>query len=715
MVSQQSQAGLLVTKRVRSFFSSYAHLLQRHAADVEKLVQYEMAKLAALHEDDAGDGMSGFGTVYQSMLMKVGTGGVRVAQYGSELQLQCIEPLERIYEVGQTLGREHDADVKKHVSAVDKINATVAKEREVTRQALAHLAHERKKQGAAKGDVKSSHKAAIDTARRKALKGCETYEKALETANVAHNQHVHTELPALITQMQSLEEMRLQSLQAALATFATLQVDWADGMRALGSDVKALVGSLHADNDLRGFIGRVIQEHGPPLPSQPFYYDMAITTTELKHEIEAEEKSHAAALAGIGGGGGSGSAKGGRQVSLFYTTLEGVMEYERLVFEESKDNQSGSIPPLPPACSQYPPGIPRILPVLLSAIESLGGFTAEGIFRLSVSSDELLSARKRLEKGDYILSSIDSPHVPAALLKAWLRDLSVPLIPATLYAQSIELGKLSPSSFFEDSNTMHLAALTQLVSNLPVLNRRVLYVLLVFLCRLSEPQWVEASRMSVMNLAIVFAPGLLRNDGVDAAAMMRDSRYGCQFVAHLIEMVRREVGWDEERDWWRQWEGKSSLKSPSSAQQPPALPVPPPTVGPRPSIAAKRPSVCPPPVPTEYLSPSSSPPASPNLTSSAAVSSPPAVLNGVPRAGRAVSFADRHAALAPSVAVLDAATPVVVHGLAAVKGDADRRSVGREEAGGALPSDWRAQLDPTSNELYYYNVATMHTQWNKPM
>ena len=711
MVSQQSQAGLLITKRVRSFFSSYAQLLQRHAADVEKLVQYEMAKLVALQEDDAADGMAGLGTVYQSLLMKVGSGGVRVAQYGNELQLQCIEPLERMYEVGQTMSREHEVTVKKHVSAVDKIHVTVAKEREVTRQALAHLAHERKKQEAAKGDVKASHKAAIDTARRKALKCCETYEKALETANVAHNQLTHTELPALMTQMQSLEEMRMQSLHASLTTFAALQLDWADGARGLGGDVKALVSSLHPDNDVRGFIARVIQEHGPPLPSQPFYYDMARTTTELKHEIEAEEKAHAAAAAGASGGSSNGSAKGGRQVALFYTTLEGVMEYERLLFEESKES-GATIPPLPSACSQYPPGIPRILPVLLSAIESLGGFTAEGIFRLSVSSDELLSARKRLEKGDYTLS-IDSPHVPAALLKAWLRDLSSPLIPSTLYNQSIELGKLSPSSFFDDPNTAHITALTQLVTSLPVLNRRVLYVLLVFLCRLSEPQWVEASRMSVMNLAIVFAPGLLRNEGVDAVAMMRDSKYACQLVAHLIEMVRREVGWDEERDWWRQWEGKASIRSPSVVQQqPPALPVLP-IVGPRPSVSAKRPSICPPPVPSEYLSPTGSPPHSPSLTSPSTSSSSAAFV-GVPRGGRAVSFADRHAALAPSVAVLDAATPVVVHGLSAVRNDGERKSDGREETGGALPSNWRAQLDPATKELYYYNVLTMQTQWSRP-
>ena len=713
VVSQQSQAGLLITKRVRSFFSSYANLLQRHAADVEKLVQYEMAKLAALQEDDAGDGMAGLGTVYQSLLMKVGSGGVRVAQYGSELQLQCIEPLERIYEVGQTMGREHEVNVKKHVSAVDKINVTVAKEREMTRQALAHLAHERKKQEAAKGDTRSSHKAAIDTARRKALKCCETYEKALESANVAHNQHVHTELPALMTQMQSLEEMRLQSLLAALNTFASLQVDYADGMRALGGDVKTLVGSLNADNDLRGFIARVIQEHGPPLSSQPFYYDMAITTSELKHEIEADEKAHAAAAAGVSGGSVGGSGKGGRQVSLFYTTLEGVMEYERLMFEESKDSGAAA-PSLPAACSEYPPGIPRILPVLLSAIESLGGFTAEGIFRLSVSSDELLSARKRLEKGEYALSSIDSPHVPAALLKAWLRDLSSPLIPSTLYAQSIELGKLSPSSFFDDPNTAHITALTQLVSSLPQLNRRVLYVLLTFLCRLSDPQWVEASRMSVMNLAIVFAPGLLRTEGVDAVAMMRDSKYACQMVAHLIEMVRREVGWDEERDWWRQWQGKASIKSPVIVQQPPALSVSPPIIAPRPSISAKRPSVCPPPVPTEYLSPSASPPQSPNPSSSSSSLSSAAAFGGLQRAGRVVSFADRHASLAPSVAVLDAATPVVVHGLSAVKSDRDSKAGAREEADNSLPPNWRAQLDPVSKELYYYNALTMQTQWNKP-
>ena len=45
-----------------------------------------------------------------------------------------------------------------------------------------------------------------------------------------------------------------------------------------------------------------------------------------------------------------------------------------------------------------------------------------------------------MEKGDYDVKT-SSPHVPAALLKAWLRDLSVPVIPFELYDQAGEISK----------------------------------------------------------------------------------------------------------------------------------------------------------------------------------------------------------------------------------------------------------------------------------
>ena len=667
VASAHSQSGLLLTKRCRSFFRHYAQLQQRHAADIERLVSHEMGKLSALGDD----AMGGAGRVWQGVLMKVGMEGVLQAGYGGDVLMQCEEQLERFEQVGSLMSREHDAEVRRSAAVLDKVRVQVEKEREVTRQALASFAHRKEKENHdGVGLAAAMHAAAllnggVDGARRKALRCCEAYQRELDAANVTYQQHTRRDLPALLTQMQSLEEMRLQSLHAAFSAFASLHASHAKAVRDVSADVKSLVATVSAEHDIKGFIARVIQQHGPPLPSQPFYYDCSITPAELRQEIDAEEKRSASTAS---------AAVEARRPSLFHTSLEGVMEYEKAMFEEAGKESTAS------SYASYPPDIPRILPVLIAAIEGLGGLSSEGIFRLSVSSEELHAVRRTLERGDYHLSSIDNPNVPAAVLKAWLRDLSSPLIPFAAYDRCIELGKTPVSAVFDAlPPNPALAGLVALIQSLPPLNRRVLFYLMAFLHRLSLPPHVELSRMTVFNLAIVFSPTLLRSESNDAVVLMRDSKWGCGFIALLIESVGRGVGWEEERAWRARWEGK-------------AAPTPSPSPG---GGRLPRPSVVPPPVPSEYLSPTSSPPPSPGLVG-----------------GRVqhLSFAEQHAVHTPRSSTAAPSLPIAVHTPTAI----EPRQHSESSEMPALPEHWRAILDSTSGQIYYANALTSETQWARP-
>lgn len=80
-----------------------------------------------------------------------------------------------------------------------------------------------------------------------------------------------------------------------------------------------------------------------------------------------------------------------------------------------------------------PSEVPRIIQFLSQAILQLNGQQTEGIFRVPGDADQVTDLRVRLERGQYDVSGIHDASVPASLLKAWLRDLSGPLIPPELY------------------------------------------------------------------------------------------------------------------------------------------------------------------------------------------------------------------------------------------------------------------------------------------
>ncbi|KAG8829238.1 hypothetical protein FRC17_006910, partial [Serendipita sp. 399] len=141
--------------------------------------------------------------------------------------------------------------------------------------------------------------------------------------------------------------------------------------------------------------------------------------------------------------------------------------------------------------------IPIILPFLADGILALGGLKAEGIFLVPGENEIVSDLRLRIDRGFYNLDNIDDPHVPASLLKLWLRELQDPLIPDELYNDCI--------SCSEDPERV-----TQMVANLPSINRRVTLFVISFLQKFLDDRVTKLTKMTAVNLAVVFAPNLLR-------------------------------------------------------------------------------------------------------------------------------------------------------------------------------------------------------------
>lgn len=188
-----------------------------------------------------------------------------------------------------------------------------------------------------------------------------------------------------------------------------------------------------------------------------------------------------------------------------------------------------------PTLSSSGLSVPLILPALIARIKELHGESELGIFRISVGKDELDSLRRQLDVDrNYDLSSVSNPHVCAALLKEWLRGSEEPLIGKEFYDAAINSVK--------GANQSNPTVLSDLFSQFPPLNQRILLELSSLASFISTPAYAEKNKMTMENLAIVFAPSLLRCVSTDPYTLLENSKYETKFTASCMRKIG-EIKW----------------------------------------------------------------------------------------------------------------------------------------------------------------------------
>jgi Rho GTPase-activating protein 1 len=88
---------------------------------------------------------------------------------------------------------------------------------------------------------------------------------------------------------------------------------------------------------------------------------------------------------------------------------------------------------------KYKPwSVPPIVTQIIAYLDAKG-LEAEGIFRLSGQASELVALREKIDRGEDVDFNVEvqQPHVVAALLKLWLRELPEPLLTFKLYTTFI--------------------------------------------------------------------------------------------------------------------------------------------------------------------------------------------------------------------------------------------------------------------------------------
>jgi hypothetical protein len=167
---------------------------------------------------------------------------------------------------------------------------------------------------------------------------------------------------------------------------------------------------------------------------------------------------------------------------------------------------------------------PQILTFLSESILLLKGTSTEGIFRVPGFIDEVQMLRLRIERGNYSVEGIRDPSTPASLLKLWLRELAEPIIPQNFYERCLMVGSDVDEAM-------------KILDEIPETNRNVLKYLISFLQVVGDPRYQADTKMTVGNLAMVFAPNVLRCPSDNPLVILANSKFEQAFLKTLVNYL----------------------------------------------------------------------------------------------------------------------------------------------------------------------------------
>ncbi|KAM9961762.1 hypothetical protein ACTFIR_004623 [Dictyostelium discoideum] len=166
--------------------------------------------------------------------------------------------------------------------------------------------------------------------------------------------------------------------------------------------------------------------------------------------------------------------------------------------------------------------IPFIVVFLKHKLVALDVFKTQGIFRVPGNVVDINSLKKRFDEGNYEVAPTENVYTIASLLKLWLREITEPLFPLTVYDQCIE-------------NSNKREKIFEIISSLPILNQKTISYIIELLQECGKSVNVEHNKMNFPNLAMVFSPCFLRCSHTDPNILLGNIFKEKEFVQNIIE------------------------------------------------------------------------------------------------------------------------------------------------------------------------------------
>lgn len=177
--------------------------------------------------------------------------------------------------------------------------------------------------------------------------------------------------------------------------------------------------------------------------------------------------------------------------------------------------------------------VPLIFKELMSHLRRLDGYNTEGIFRIPFDQNKLNEHKKDMENGKYEMKGETSPHAAACLLKMWLRLLAEPLISDNLYDDAIKMGQTKEPNSDDVMKLFH---------QLDVHHQNLIKEMSEMCVEIENNE--KVTKMTLDNLAIVFAPAFLSREGLEPMESMKHAKFQCAFVASLFKTLHENESFE---------------------------------------------------------------------------------------------------------------------------------------------------------------------------
>ncbi|XP_023365335.1 rho GTPase-activating protein 1 isoform X1 [Otolemur garnettii] len=143
--------------------------------------------------------------------------------------------------------------------------------------------------------------------------------------------------------------------------------------------------------------------------------------------------------------------------------------------------------------------IPIVLKETIAYLQA-HALTTEGIFRRSANTQLVREVQQKYNMGLPVdFDQYNELHLPAVILKTFLRELPEPLLTFDLYPHVV--------GFLNIDESQRVEVTLQVLQTLPEENYQVLHFLTTFLVQISSHS--DQNKMTNTNLAVVFGPNLL--------------------------------------------------------------------------------------------------------------------------------------------------------------------------------------------------------------
>ncbi|KAM9965981.1 hypothetical protein ACTFIR_006165 [Dictyostelium discoideum] len=173
------------------------------------------------------------------------------------------------------------------------------------------------------------------------------------------------------------------------------------------------------------------------------------------------------------------------------------------------------------------PIIPTIVVQTIEYIEKYA-INENGLFRLFGNQTDVNSLKLAYEKYETIdLSKVSNPHIVTSVLKLYLRELPEPLFTFNSYEALIVSHGISDAD-------MRLTMIKSIIQKIVPHHLVVLEYLFAFLARVAKSS-INGNNMDSSNLAIIFAPTLLKSKSETPEKLIADSPRSTSIIKIIID------------------------------------------------------------------------------------------------------------------------------------------------------------------------------------